>query len=105
MAHGNYNCCALCDCKMDYTGWEATTKEEICENCLKNIKELDLNIANIEELKDFIEYGDYEKIKELLLKCDFSFCFYGNEIDKNVWYRFFRKRGSFKNLLEKEEEK
>ena len=104
MAHGDYNCCALCDCKMDYSGWEATTKEEICEDCLDNIKELDLNITNVKELEKFIGDGDYEKVRELLLKCDFWFCHYWNEIDKLVFYRFFRKRDSFKNLLNKESE-
>ena len=104
MAHGDYNCCALCDCKMDYNAWGATTKEEICEDCMKAIKELGLNITNVEELKDFIENADYEKVKKFLLKCDFCFCFYWNEIDKSVWYRFFKKRDSFKNLIEKEKE-
>lgn len=105
MAHGDYNCCALCDCKMDYNGWGATTKKEICEECLDIIKDFGLNITNVEELTSYIETGKYDEVKELLIKCDFWFCHYWNDVDKLVWYRFFKKRDSFKNLLEKESDK
>ena len=27
MAHADYNCCSICDSKMDYAGWESETKE------------------------------------------------------------------------------
>lgn len=88
MAHGNYNCCAICDDKMGYAGWEAETKEEICEECLKNIKKLNLNIENIEDLKTFIRETDYKTLKETLINLGYCFCYYGNEIDELVAIRF-----------------
>lgn len=96
MAHANYNCCAICDSKMDYS-WEATTKEEICEECLKNIKELDLKIENIDDLKEFIKETDYKTLKETLIKLDYDFCCYENKIDELVVKRF---RPSFMSLDE-----
>lgn len=100
MAHADYNCCAICDDKMYYAGFESETKEEICDACLNVINEMDLNISNVEELKKFIESGEYEKVKELLINCGFWFCYYGNEIDKSVLYRFFNKHISFQDFLE-----
>ena len=96
MAHADYNCCAICDSKMDYS-WEATTKEEICEECLKNIKELGLKIENIDDLKEFIKETDYKTLKETLIKLDYGFCCYKNEIDELVIKRF---RPSFMSLDE-----
>lgn len=87
MAHADYNCCAICDSKMDYS-WEATTKEEICEECLKNIKELDLKIENIDDLKEFIKETDYKTLEETLIKLQYHFCYYGNNIDKMIALRF-----------------
>ena len=96
MAHADYNCCAICDSKMDYS-WEATTKEEICEECLKNIKELGLKIENIDDLKEFIKETDYKTLKETLIKLDYGFCCYKNKIDELITKRF---RPSFMSLDE-----
>ena len=88
MAHADYNCCAICDSKMDYAGFESTTKKEICEECLKNIKELDLKIENVDDLKEFIKETDYKTLKETLIKLQYRFCYYNNDIDKIVASRF-----------------
>ena len=97
MAHADYNCCAICDSKMDYAGFESTTKEEICEECLKNIKELGLKIENIDDLKEFIKETDYKTLKETLIKLDYGFCCYENKIDELVVKKF---RPSFMSLDE-----
>lgn len=88
MAHGDYNCCAICDDKMFYAGWEAETKEEICENCLEELEKLNLNIKNIEDLKRYIKETDYNPLKETLIKLGYHFCYYANEIDSSVTLRF-----------------
>lgn len=88
MAHGDYNCCAICDDKMDYVGWGAETKEEICECCLKNIEELNLNIKNIDDLKEYIKSEDYKKLEQNFIKLGFHFCYYENEIDDLAFKRF-----------------
>ena len=103
MAHGDYDCCAICDDKMYYAGFAATTKEEICDKCLKNLKDLNLNINNTEEFKKYINNGNYLEVKENLIKLGYEFCLYYNDLDKDVFYRFFRKDGRFKELIEQEE--
>lgn len=88
MAHGDYNCCAICDNKMGYAGWEAETKEEICENCLEELEKLNLNIKNIENLKKFIKETDYKTLEETLINLGYHFCYYGNDIDELVTLQF-----------------
>lgn len=100
MAHGNYNCCAICDCKMDYNGYEATTKEEICEDCLLECNKLNLNIKNVDDFKKYIENSDYNELKDNLIKLNYEFCFYENKLDKEIAYRFL-PRITFKEYIEK----
>lgn len=88
MAHADYNCCAICDTKMDYAAWEAETKEDICTDCLQNIKKLDLKIADVEDLKEYIRETDYITLKNTLTKLGYYFCCYGNEVDELVAMRF-----------------
>lgn len=102
MAHADYNCCAICDSKMDYNGWCATTKEEICEGCFIDIIRLGLKIKNIDDLKEYIKTGEYSEVKENLLKLGFSFCHYSNEIDDLVSTRFLPIYGeTLKEVLDK----
>ena len=88
MAHADYNCCAICDSKMDYAGFESETKEDICTDCLEECKKLKLNIENIEDLKKYIKETDYKSLKETLIKLGYSFCYYGNDIDDLVIMQF-----------------
>ena len=88
MAHADYNCCAICDSKMDYAGFESETKEDICTDCLEECKKLKLNIENIEDLKKYIKETDYKTLKETLIKLGYRFCYYGNDIDDLVNMQF-----------------
>lgn len=99
MAHADYNCCAICDSKMDYAGWESETKEDICTDCLENIKKLNLKIENIEDLKKYIKDTDYQTLRKTLLKLDYSFCYYGNDIDDLVANNFQPSGMSFEEYL------
>lgn len=99
MAHADYDCCAICDCKMEYNAFDAQTKEEICGYCLEKIKNLGLNIKTIEEFKEYVINGEYEEVRENLIKLRYCFCYYPNDLDKEIFYKFFRQNGNFEKLL------
>ena len=101
MAHADYNCCAICDSKMDYAGWESETKEDICTYCLENIKKLNLKIENVEDLKKYIKDTDYKTLRETLIKLDYSFCYYSNDIDDLVVSNFQPSGMSFEEYLKR----
>jgi len=82
MAHANYNCCAICDSKLEYAGANAVSKKRICEDCLLKLQKMGLNIVSVEQLVNWIKNEDknilYKKLKEL----NFRVCFYYNDVDK-----------------------
>lgn len=39
MAHADYNCCMIYDSKMEYAGYDASTKERACEHCLQVMRD------------------------------------------------------------------
>lgn len=84
MAHANYNCCAICDCGFEYAGLKADSKVRICEDCLVLLRDYGYNIITIDELIDFINNSDIDKLKEFLNKLNFRACFYSNPIDNAV---------------------
>jgi hypothetical protein len=48
MAHGDYNCCAICDSKMEYSNY-AETKNNICSNCVCNLAEKGKIIRSVDD--------------------------------------------------------
>ena len=82
MAHADYDCCARCDSKMAYSGFEALTKEEVCSGCALDLFELTgRRITSGEELTDYIiEVCDEEDVAALGI----STCFYENPVDEAV---------------------
>ena len=84
MAHADYHCCAICDCKMEYAGFAATTKEKICENCLKKLRDMGLNIITVDELMDWIRNEDKNVLRQKLKELGFRFCWYSNPVDELV---------------------
>ncbi len=99
MAHADYNCCAICDCKIKYAGRHARTKKDICGKCLVELKKIDIH--NINGFKKYIKKSRYDDLKELLLKLDYSFCWYGNEIDDLILSTFFPNGMAFKKYIER----
>lgn len=77
MAHGDYECCAICDCKMQYVGLNEKFKTDICSECRER--------NNISTVKQFIEmintFDDDIKLTEWLKDIGFSYCFYSNDVD------------------------
>lgn len=80
MAHADYNCCALCDCKMAYVESDnATTKEEICTDCLRTLHAGGVMVSTGGELEDWIK-SNPEKV-EILPGMGYTPCLYDNPVD------------------------
>jgi len=99
MALGDYNCCAVCDDKLEYAGWDATTKERICEYCLLKLQEMGLPIVTVGQLIKWIESEEIETLKTKLKEMNFRACYYKNDVDEAVRQRgieWDRKTGTIK---------
>lgn len=81
MAHGDYDCCALCDSKLNYNAWEARTKEDLCTGCLKVLHGLDIMVYDGEELHEWIRSHGAEEVVGKLGP-HINQCFYDNLIDR-----------------------
>lgn len=85
MAHADYNCCAICDDKLEYVGnWNAETKARICESCLRNLQRLGLNIVTVDQLIDWIKKEERDVLRAKLKELGFRACYYRNDVDDAV---------------------
>ena len=84
MAHADYECCAVCDCKMSYNGFNAKSKAKICSDCVANLAEHDVIVHDWVELVDWVEDTKQSEVEKVLEDVGFSFCCYGNEVDDAV---------------------
>lgn len=84
MAHAEYNCCAVCDSKLCYAGFNATTKKEICSRCVANLAEKGVIVHDVDELIEWIKNEDAERVANILKDVGFSFCCYSNTVDEIV---------------------
>lgn len=84
MAHGDYNCCAICDRKMEYSN-SASTKEDLCASCAVNVSMMfgqkittpEAFIAKAKELPLDVLIG-------ALVELGYSRCSYSGEIDREM---------------------
>lgn len=83
MAHGDYDCCLICDCKMSYSH-DAKTKEEVCMGCLKVMRERGEILLSQKEVIEFLEAKDDESALEWLNEVGYSPCFYGCDSDDYI---------------------
>ena len=83
MAHADYECCAVCDTKMTYHGFDAPTKERICPDCMRCLGTAGLHVFTGEEVAAAI-VTDPERVVPILEACGFKTCFYGNPVD-DAW--------------------
>ena len=80
MAHGDYKCCAICDCKQEYIGLNDTFKDDICSDCRETS-----GIATVKQLIEKINsFEDKEQLKEWLKSIGLSECYYQNDVDDLV---------------------
>lgn len=82
MAHGDYNCCAVCDCKRAYSD-DAATKAEICMDCLRALHAYGVMVYESEELLAWMRDDALtpERRKQILDSCGLAHCHYPNDID------------------------
>lgn len=87
MAHSDYNCCAVCDKKMEYAGLNARTKNRICESCLIRLTKMGIlmddgdPILTADQLQDWILVASLEDLKRLI-EARFQTCYYENPVDE-----------------------
>ena len=101
MAHADYACCGVCSVKMFYEGFSENHKTQLCEICLKDLREIGLHILTIDELKNWIKAQDISALPEKLKSIGYTECYYDNEIDKTVYKKLnLGKTGKPKNFSE-----
>ena len=89
MAHGDYNCCAICDCKMEYNPYDAKTKEQICVQCIENTIDLGKPITRPEQIEEHLATLSDDAVEIWLRNVEFRCCFYPNDVDEYVNSRGF----------------
>lgn len=82
MAHADYDCCAICDCKMSYNSSEPKTKESLCEECLERINSMGIHVYKLDQVKSLLLRMTNELALEFLHKLHFSPCYYPNPFDQ-----------------------
>jgi len=84
MAHGDYHCCAICDSKMAYVGFDAVAKEHICSYCVANLARRGVIVGNVKELIEWITKAKKKQLEQILSAVGFRKCFYLNDVDEMV---------------------
>lgn len=81
MAHGNYECCAVCDNGICFNE-NAEAKESICADCAAEFGiQHGLRITSQFALLDWMSTEVPEKVLKILEKLNFSICSYSNPVD------------------------
>lgn len=79
MAHGNYDCCALCDGGLGLTD-DSRAKEDICETCSLFAKyEFAFPIESVSQLIQFTQNATPDQLKILAQR--YEKCSYKNHVD------------------------
>jgi hypothetical protein len=82
MAHGDYNCCMICDEKMEYGGDE--TKERPCIYCLDRMRELGDILLTPDEMLSKLDTMPRTEALAWLHNLGYSTCLYANPIDNKL---------------------
>lgn len=86
MAHGDYDCCAVCDNKQSFS-YDPETKSEICSSCVAGLARQGVILGSVSELMDWIRQGS-EDVRAALEKVGFLRCYYLNDVDALVQEKF-----------------
>lgn len=84
MAHGSYNCCAICDCKQAFNESDAKTKEEICGPCVADMARLGHIFGTVDELLEWVKTVDPTRLAVVLATVGYGKCFYDNPVDQAI---------------------
>lgn len=83
MAHGDYNCCAVCARKLEYAGMNPKHKMRICQNCQKALRDEGAPIITVSELIEWVA-KDPDVAIPTLNEVGFKECHYETEVDTAV---------------------
>lgn len=100
MAHGDYACCAICDSKQHYVGFNNDFKAEICSSCLRSLHEEKIMVYTPEEFVKWAKAQTKKHLKIILTIIGFSDCWYENPVDKAVT-RFLKPKKKVTNPTQK----
>lgn len=81
MAHADYECCAICDCKMHYNPY-AESKRMICSSCLRALRIAGVDVTGIGDLIGWMKNHPAEEVLKTLRNIGFRECYYENPIDE-----------------------
>jgi hypothetical protein len=81
MAHADYDCCAICDSKMNYNSGAADTKEALCIDCIERTAELGTPCTRPSQVQEHLKSLSDEAALKWLHDVGFSPCYYPNDID------------------------
>ena len=97
MAHGDYKCCAICDVKQEYVGFNDSFKDDICPSC-----RLKTGIATVGELiKKINSFKNKNELRKWLKEIGWEECFYQNNVDDLILFKLKGKiPKKFKSAIE-----
>lgn len=81
LAHADYNCCAICDDKMEYSGFGSETKAKLCPDCIERSAELGHLCVRPEQVVEYLKTLDDAASLTWLHAMGFSPCYYANDLD------------------------
>ena len=82
MAHADYDCCAVCDTKMNYSH-DAEAKTSICTDCLRSLHANGVMVYETDDLISWMTANDNtaKRKVQILKSVGFTECHYGNDVD------------------------
>lgn len=80
MAHGDYDCCAICDSKLSYSS-DAATKEVICGPCVADLATHGVIAGTPDALIAWVKSADPAWVRATMTAVGYSPCYYGNAVD------------------------
>ena len=83
MAHADYDCCLICDCKMSFS-YDSRTKEDVCRGCLHVMRKRGEILLSQEEVIEFLKTRDDESALKWLNEVGYSACFYRCDADNYI---------------------
>jgi|FLYL01.1.fsa_nt_gi hypothetical protein len=84
MAHGNYECCMICDASLCFDA-QAKSKESLCPSCAINVyEETGLRVPRPVEFIAWVRLQTPESLRPVLERLGFESCGYPNPVDAAV---------------------
>lgn len=87
MAHGDYNCCMICDRKMEYNAYEAETKKRPCIGCISTMRDVGTILLTPDEFVAHMKSLSPTDGAAFLVRIGFSKCSYQNAVDQAAYDR------------------